>query len=676
MTDKPSDLTSSPVTTPAFTQTNIGPSPQLSEVEASTDSASSVLGTLPEAQAAATRPKVAEEHDVVTVDVTKPGKMNKRAFKIKMFILKFRKLRDSSWVSQESRTDYENYHKYQTVEHHMQRSKDQVSIHQAYQGKKDQPMKEGGKALGGIGPDPKRATELVSVNPELFLDPDEMPKLDHTAVAKAAVKGDSHEKVPPTKIGGVGKLEVGEMVAYSKKGDEMVEGQVTPTSYILGKPSDKDHLCNAYVVTINGEKRAVIRTGVINTKQKAEEFEAILRQIHAKYDDKAELRVVSHQLNSFNERGMIKKQHYWMASINKKLKSEGIAQVVHINTPSNAWYYFEKALGGVNFLGEGQSRQQNLDSWGTFVDWLKSDLDGLKLPSDVRGQLDSIQQFEDCNVHVLSKNQSQLERARETNKARLVEAYHNLDVAEKRLKEQITKSDPSIDRNACQNALRKISLMKMVLGSQLEIPGAQMDRGKEGMAMLMLNEELGITGAMNCKSGLDRTGIWGSVKLGMEEMRKNPKFGPEREMIMIRDWELTTSVLNRLVGKYGEDFELVGDLNFMFAQLEPPLPRLTPQELLVLKAKIQDVVEFRKLVLNSLIEIGIPITQRSTGMAGFKWNKGLQENLIPLNFLPSIVKAGDKEIPLVKYHKDTGLPHGITSYGRRLLTKFSSSRGT
>jgi hypothetical protein len=82
------------------------------------------------------------------------------------------------------------------------------------------------------------------------------------------------------------------------------------------------------------------------------------------------------------------------------------------------------------------------------------------------------------------------------------------------------------------------------------------------------------------------------------------------------------------------------------------------------------------MVLQNLLAVGIPITQISTGVVGFKWNTGFVENLLPLNFIPSHVKLEDGTVVRLVNSGSDGSVKGITTTGRRLLTKFQNSRGS
>lgn len=547
---------------------------------------------------------------------------------------------------------------------------------------------------------------MPTIDGALFLEPEEMVKASKSEAAKAAVKAETHLNIQSIDIQGVGTMvaygfssnkaesaakpkseETAAAVTETQKPAELLPGQVLPTSFKKGNPEESDHLCNAYVITIPGGEdeppRQIIRTGVIDTQQKADEFESLLRKAQ-KESGREKLRVVSHQLNSFghsgtgfSERSMIEEQHRLIGKMNEKFWEEGVdrdegvaIEVIHINTQCNRWYDIETSMGSIG--GEHDSRALNLESWGTYIQWCKEDLEELDLSflMETPADTDEAQMMKDLQTEEIISKELFEEWSKATGtKKDLLREYALLAKA----KDYIPKDSPYKNH---QKALRVISLMNKILGSQLALPGAMIDRGQELMILGMLHQELGIVDAMNCKSGLDRTGINHAIVLSLEKMRKEKEFGPEREFELVDNWDNTSTILNGLVTKYGQ--ELID------AWLDGAYPIDENEEIsTLLKNRMKDVIKFRKLVLDNLIEVAIPITQTSTGLVGLKWNDRLL-NLIPLNFLPPYVRktfkteTADKTevLELVKYDKRTGKPKKLTNHGQRLLLKFSTSRGS
>jgi len=252
--------------------------------------------------------------------------------------------------------------------------------------------------------------------------------------------------------------------------------------------------------------------------------------------------------------------------------------------------------------------------------------------------------------------------------------YMELSQLEDDLKNINNKSPAQIE------AMQKVFLMKQVLSSQLGLE--KVERGQEGMLIHMLNDKLNVVGAINCKGGLDRTGFWHAAKLAMLSQEKI--IGKDRSFALVRDWEKNTEIVNRLnanlkgkepLEKYLNQNASLDDLKAKFGDLIPP--ELTDENFADWKEKMGDVLQFRKMFLKNLIEIGIPITVASTGMAGIKWNSGYCENLIPLNFIPAHIAVGKNETPvsLIKYDEQ-GRIKGLTRRGKGLIAKFNEIRGS
>lgn len=214
------------------------------------------------------------------------------------------------------------------------------------------------------------------------------------------------------------------------------------------------------------------------------------------------------------------------------------------------------------------------------------------------------------------------------------------------------------------------------------------------MLIQLLNDRLGVHSGMNCKSGLDRTGFWHAVKLAMVRFERQY---PKADMVnFVVKWDDHTSLLNKLearLSKEGGTIEDYLEINTSkekwftaFRDLLPhdaidwkkSPPTIKDDHLALIKLQIRRVIEFREMVKDNLLGVGLPITQVSTGFAGFKWNSGLIENLHPLNFIPSNLTSKSGETPprrLVNFNSD-GSVKGITRLGHAALVMLSGKRGS
>ena len=584
-----------------------------------------------------------------------------------------------------------------------------------------------------------------------------------TAAMLAAGKGEL-PKVGPMKAPGLERP----IISYSfvrTPESPIGVGASYPSWNFEGVEGGAEHLVNAYGIIIEGKEYGVIRTGMISKKEYADDFVALMREIISKLPPDKQgkpIRIVSQQLNSpDNERSIVDGQHRWMIHANNELSRDPGAhvQLVHINIPSNRWYFHTKnverlgilgrALTSTVFKGERLSHEQNLEGWGTYVDWTRQALkDALELvertesklsdnvvqylrlysgeqlnklfkdnprKNEVRKEIDELvilnhvykdtlknQDMDKATRNQLKKElkevNSQLKGKREEMRQILLNDYQNLTEVANEFATLLSavlpdqKNTPEVE--AMKNALEAVKLMKQVLGVQLGVPGQQVSRGQEGLLIQLLNDRLGVHSAMNCKSGLDRTGFWHAVKLSMVRIEKeDPTFD---SLEFVENWDSNTTLINKLEARLNKDNETLADWMFgspekshkdwlaKFGDLLPKGcikqgkngPEIDIGHFVHFKTNMRNVMKFRNMVAQNLLAVGIPITQLSTGVVGFKWNKGFLENLLPLNFIPSTVDAEmGKNVRLVNYNSD-GSVKGITLWGRALLTKFHCIRGS
>ena len=199
--------------------------------------------------------------------------------------------------------------------------------------------------------------------------------------------------------------------------------------------------------------------------------------------------------------------------------------------------------------GEKQSKEQNLEGWGTYLKWFNEDV-GRKhlifLP-DMKSIEDDVKTINNLNIKATSEklDKSELDELKQTRSAlkeKLITKYKELQ----KFEDRYSKSNFSDEEH--QSTYRKISLMRQVLASQLGIK--VMSRGKEMMMIQIMNKEFGITSAMNCKSGLDRTGFLHSLTIASaKETNSSTSFE------MIDHWDETTKKINSAVADApaGED---------------------------------------------------------------------------------------------------------------------------
>lgn len=442
---------------------------------------------------------------------------------------------------------------------------------------------------------------------------------------------------------------IGSLVPKRFENNKIIDNEILPTSYIAAHPKDpaNNHLANTFSLLVDGKERAIIRTAKIDTLQKAEDFAALLQSIRNKIaedsgKDDFVLRVVSNQLNSYEiEKTAIENQHWLLERININLK--GTVEIVHFNTPVIGFYDLAKSLKKVPLSqrvlfrnSEDRSRMQNLEGWGTYFTWIAEEFPDLQKQSKTIKK--SVDRIRNSNPKNLAKSRAKLRR-------QLIQLH-----------QELIKGGESFKQH------KQVCLFTQILASQLKIKGAVLERNHELILLHMLNTEMQVTGQVNCKSGLDRTGGIHSLMVSLEAVSST--LGSDAACAMALNWTSLALRLNAAsLKKHGTK------------TLLKSLPEEEAEQFYA-------AMEFRKTFLSNLMRIGLPITAINTGYVGFKWQSGVYlnivENLVPLNFLPPnvYIKKNDKRIiiPLVKYSKQ-GKPLGLTKQGRALLTRLSEMRG-
>lgn len=473
---------------------------------------------------------------------------------------------------------------------------------------------------------------------------------------------------------------LGNLVPKRFENKKIINNEILPTSHLISDPKDPtvDHLVNTFSLVVDGRERAIVRSGKIDTLRKAKDFAQLMLSVRDEIADdlgKSDivLRVVSNQLNSFEmEQKLVENQHRYLALMNKRLK--GKVEIVHFNTPVIGFYDLAKTAESIPIFkgviqkllfknSEQKSREQNLEGWGLYFNWIGENHPELaQLSTDIK---DIVNEINRLNIKEIPKKKAidsekskaqqkkirkKLKRKRKELKLLLVEGHSEMQRIQGKL-------DPS------GGSYRKLSLFSQILASQLRMQNSALERGHEQMILQTLNTEIKATASVNCRSGLDRSGFLHSLMLSLETTRGH--LNANRVHDLASNWTEVSSLLNLAsLQKDGTRHLLKNSTTWEAEQLS-------------------DAIEFRKSFLTHLIRVGLPITTINTGYMGFKWQSGVYfnvvENRIPLNFLPptvTIKKKGKKiEVPLVKYHSKTGKPLGLTRQGRQLLTKYSEMRG-
>lgn len=263
--------------------------------------------------------------------------------------------------------------------------------------------------------------------------------------------------------------------------------------------------------------------------------------------------------------------------------------------------------------------------------------------------------------------EKELYRLRQELKTVLVEEHAVLGEIKTIIKDHhLENSSPELN-----DIYQKATLFHKLLGAQLELPNGKMNRGQEIMVIELLNDRLNVISAKNCKSGLDRTAIEKAIEqVIVSQSQANVNRNLLFEVAM--NWNDLSRKVNKEINTEKRFRSFINWLN------KAPVSEKESE----VKAKLRLMCQMRNMILQNLLESGIPITARSTGVEGFKWHKEWYlQNLLPQNFLPPFaeVKQADgttRLVPLLKYNFRTGRSTGLTVAGLQLVIRDSENRGT
>lgn len=323
------------------------------------------------------------------------------------------------------------------------------------------------------------------------------------------------------------------------------------------------------------------------------------------------LRIVSNQLNSPEWEKSMITNQH--QSLMKAAQKDKSVEIAHFVTPTNRFYHLAKSLGPLNFLwGERKAKENNLVGLLTYMKWIQEDCGDLGI---------------EWPSEELLKNPKEVKKFLEN-------AYQAIkDV---------------------QNPDDKLQLFKRFLGNQLDKKEDKMERGQELLTLHLLNQKMGVVSGVNCKSGLDRTGFVFSLMMGLLQMDS------VKQMDMVNNWDRCTANLNK---------QIKGKENDTEAQYEWANQQNEDKEIYLA------ILEFRLRVFENLVRVGMPITATSTGLLGIKWEKGVRQNLVPLNFLPPMIKVeGEKDPVRIIEYDSKGEPSGLTERGHRLIVQLTDRR--
>ncbi|KAH3766980.1 hypothetical protein Pelo_1145 [Pelomyxa schiedti] len=436
------------------------------------------------------------------------------------------------------------------------------------------------------------------------------------------------------------------------------QGAIGTSHRKMNTTEKASQLVNCYSTIFQNNQQFLIRTGIIDTITKLRQFESVLLKLNTTRSNSQVLRVSSislvYTMAISNETHMAKNQHSLLTS--HDWKSSKI-ELLHMNLQINKTDFL-----GIR-MGESESRSMNEGGLRQYSVWLgeQARKTGVLEPS--------------------SLIYSVLTTAMDTAAVSLNELVGTLEKLSGFL---VTEAEH-------KNILVSASLLSFLISSLCLTPKG--NRFQQIMSILALNYTLGVTTAVNCKSGCDRTGIMfamASAVFTMLETRRNlprlaelienyddmrlpsfitsapPQTNPSAVVVqpstVPKSQPMATTVTGYSLygsGAASSNFEPIAvpriypNLGGDFTTSTPPLPASSPSpnnltiptctmdeydtwlssisssELMLL------MLEFRNCFFYNLMEVSWPVTALSTGVPGFKIGKSGTLMANPL--LPQLV---------------------------------------
>lgn len=528
-------------------------------------------------------------------------------------------------------------------------------------------------------------------------------------------------------------------------------GASTPTSE-RSVDDSINHLVNIKAQIDEADGHFAVTCGVINTERKANEFILSLEQqlrVRVKNGQPMKLRIVLHQLNSFRtgEEKFVYDQNYYAQFIEDYFKRRTqdleYCKDLHIQaTREPIVSHINLALNGaakLGYLEDSFSHIQNMDGLAAQCLWLLHDyshLEIFKTPgvqlvietlTKIRKRVAELKKEEFASR--LPSNE-QLETLNDLNDS-LFEAMKILDCMDKALELPVTEEDFEIVTTAAQRKNSQLNpaeiglvkfrikiLMKMfgmqvlaeapLINLKLNRPLAreyfklpELQRMEEIELHLLNDMAARAITEINCKSGLDRTGlaraIWDALRTMYHQFHReyraeyadNPGMAVHAALSAVSKMVLQQQKL--ILELDVMMAEIIRDQKITFAK---ELKQVSENQKLkvdiaeLLKAKIaakypDNSLEFKELMnafnYQNLIGVNIfkvaqIVTMESTGIPGMKWGKDygfadLGANPFPPKRLPRYVMSEGQLIQLVNENNH------LTEIGVQLLIRWGNLRG-
>lgn len=516
-------------------------------------------------------------------------------------------------------------------------------------------------------------------------------------------------------------------------GDEKmlsIPNAVTPTS-IRSKDNKENHLANFQMQIDKDTKQLCITCAVIDTKVKADEFICGLIDALESCNfagPPVALRLVSLQLNSQTiEKHLIEPQHELTRYIESELRERISPERHGVFIPEAPIVsHINLALDLASTLPERIEKNPayslSADGFAAQCLWLAEDIRSMEDPgvdsSKFSELVDEIAsrslKLSSCLESLRKKKSSstddhqlilQLQKELLSEITAMSESFGRLEV----LFKSIPK--PTAGQLMLLNKIRVLTLL-----NRKEVDGAPLLRNQEVELTLISTMMLKCVTQINCKSGLDRTGLarsmWDSLKVMNKQFREEfISRGEDSERAAALAFEKLVQLIvdqDRLNVELDlKQKKLAMESSLSNAKTLEDVSRETIDGFSIRSALIQTIksagteeeqnrllnaLKYEDLIGANMLSVALPITLDSTGVAGLKYDHTDHYlsvgNPHPLKRLPMFIRTKEgKTIQLYRYQKGImgaeNLVFGafqhrrvFTQAGRELVQRLSLLRGT
>lgn len=487
---------------------------------------------------------------------------------------------------------------------------------------------------------------------------------------------------------------------------------VRPEQVYASVNENEDHLTLAFTIPI--QHTSLIRTGAVNTINKAREF-IHLAQTHysalaAQYQKlDRQPRIVCSQLDDpLLDWEKIRTQHVFLAAAAREAKLD--FNVVHMALPT------ERIFERIDIAPRTTHQKKNVDKlarelnwcgWVQYAFWISEEMEVLLQKFGVDASttyqiealcrdfihearsvllVKSLKDLQDLSLQYADMLIKRAAYSKETGRPadvnqlnqKILEMEKDLFRASMPLKNslhRILEIVLKIEAEAVRKdrireeyipIRRMVLLYRKILQSQIEPAEtpqqARTAWAQQAMLRVLLDDELMVVSAVNSLHGVEKCHLTYSTYVATLELKH--KFPPDRVIDMAFNWMTATPKLNKMTVELGFD----GYRSWLKEQNVPD-----EQANLHRRAHVTD--KLRKIYFRVLMDLCLPIQQLCSASPKSEEEGKFRASSSYLNLLPSFLemKYDDDDvesIPYVEYDRESGEAKDLTDPGYRTLSRF------